>query len=133
MPEYLIAAATGLVLVVLAELLVFRTGILRDRAYWIAMAICLFFMVLTNGWLTKLSAPIVIYEAVMKSPYRFPWDIPVEDYLFGFALLTLAVVLWEWDGRRRPDARPRQKAFEAVPESGSAEASSDHGSTAARR
>ena len=120
-------------LVVLAEVLVFRTGILRDRAYWIAMAICLFFMVLTNGWLTKLSAPIVIYEAAMKSPYRFPWDIPVEDYLFGFALLTLAVVLWEWDGRRRPDAQPRQKAREAVPSSGSAEASFDPGSTSARR
>lgn len=102
MPEYLVAAATGLLLVVLAELLVFRTGVFRNRAYWIAMGICLFFMVLTNGWLTKLSAPIVIYEATMKSPWRFPWDIPVEDYLFGFALLTLAVVLWEWEGRRRP-------------------------------
>lgn len=100
MPEYLLAAAAGLTLVVIAELVFFRTGVFGNRAYWIAMGICLFFMVLTNGWLTKLSAPIVIYDASMKSPFRFPWDIPVEDYLFGFALLTLAVVLWEWDGHR---------------------------------
>ena len=25
---------------------------------------------------------------------RFPWDIPVEDFLFSFALLTLVLLLW---------------------------------------
>ena len=95
MPEYTVAAGTGLVLVVLAELLWFRTGVLRLAAFWVSMAICLGFMVLTNGWLTKLSAPIVLYDAAAKTPWRFPWDIPVEDYLFGFALLTLVTVLWQ--------------------------------------
>lgn len=100
LPEYALAASAGLLLVVLAELLWFRTGVLRLRAFWVSMAICLFFMVLTNGWLTKLSAPIVLYDAAMKSPWRFPWDIPVEDYLFGFALLTLVTVLWQRAGQR---------------------------------
>ena len=58
------------------------------------MAISLFFMVLVDGWLTKLSAPIVRYDADAKTPWRFPWDIPVEDFLFAFALLTLVLVLW---------------------------------------
>lgn len=106
MPEYTVAGALGLLAVVAAELCVFRTGVLRLRAFWVSMAICLFFMVLTNGWLTKLSAPIVLYNAATKSPWRFPWDIPVEDYLFGFALLTLVTVLWEWEGRRRPTKPP---------------------------
>ena len=66
-----------------------------DRSYWIAMAICLFFMVLVNGWLTKLSAPIVQYDPGAKTPWRFPWDIPVEDYLFGFALLTAVIARWK--------------------------------------
>ena len=31
---------------------------------------------------------------------RFPWDIPVEDFLYGFALVTAALLLWERQGRR---------------------------------
>jgi lycopene cyclase domain-containing protein len=103
MPEYTVAAAVGALAVVAYELLVARTGIFRRPAYWITMAICLFFMVLVNGWLTKLSAPIVVYAAEQKTPWRFPFDIPVEDYLFGFALLTLVLVLWVRAGTRRGD------------------------------
>lgn len=93
-PEYTVAAALGAAAVVTYELVVARTGIFRRPAYWITMGICLFFMVLVNGWLTKLSAPIVLYAAEHKTPWRFPLDIPVEDYLFGFALITLVLVLW---------------------------------------
>ena len=94
MPEYTVAATLGAVAVVAYELLVARTGIFRRPAYWITMGICTFFMVLVNGWLTKLSAPIVRYDPNQKTPWRFPFDIPVEDFLFGFALLTLVLVLW---------------------------------------
>ena len=94
MPEYTFAAALGVVAVVAYEKLVARTGLFRRPAYWITMAICLFFMVLVNGWLTKLSAPIVRYAADQKTPLRFPLDIPVEDFLFGFTLLTLVLILW---------------------------------------
>jgi lycopene cyclase domain-containing protein len=100
-PEYTIAGAVATAAVVAAELSWLHTGIFGRRRYWITMAICLFFMVLTNGWLTKLSAPIVIYRPEMKTPWRIPWDIPVEDYLFGFALLTLAIILWDLPGSKR--------------------------------
>lgn len=102
MPEYAIGAVLAVLGVVAAERWWWRTGLFRRRAYWIAIAICLFFMVLTNGWLTKLSAPIVIYDAAAKTPWRFPWDIPIEDYGFGFALLTLVCALWE-RADRTPD------------------------------
>ena len=91
MPEYTIAALVATVVVVVLELTWFRTGIFRSRVYWITLGICLFFMVLVNGWLTKLSAPIVLYDPDMKTPWRVPFDIPVEDYFFGFPLLTLAI------------------------------------------
>jgi lycopene cyclase domain-containing protein len=94
MPEYTVAAILGVIAVVAYELRIARTGIFRRRAYWITMAICAFFMVLVNGWLTKLSAPIVRYDPEQKTPWRFPVDIPVEDFLFGFALLTLVLILW---------------------------------------
>jgi lycopene cyclase domain-containing protein len=100
MPEYTVLAALSVVAVVAVEHWHWRTGVFRDRVFWITMAICLFFMVLVNGWLTKLSAPIVIYDADQKTPWRFPWDIPVEDYLFGFSLLTWVLIRW-----RRQDPR----------------------------
>ncbi len=100
MAEYALASGVALVLVVVLELVVLRTGLFRDRAYWIAMAINLFFMVLVDGWLTKLSAPIVRYDPDQKTPWRFPWDIPVEDFAFGIALLTLVMLLWDRAGGR---------------------------------
>ena len=100
MPEYTWAAGAAAVLVVLAELWWLRTGLFRDRTYWIAMAIVFFFQVLVDGWLTKLSAPIVLYSPSKFSGVRIPWDVPVEDYLFGFALVTLVMLLWERAGGR---------------------------------
>jgi lycopene cyclase domain-containing protein len=101
-PEYTALAVSGVVAVVALEVLVLRTGLLRTRAYWIALVICCGFMVAVNGWLTKLSAPIVVYDRSATTGWRLPWDIPVEDYLFGFVLLTLAMVLWDAAARHEP-------------------------------
>jgi lycopene cyclase domain-containing protein len=98
--EYTIIALVSVVVVVLLELRWFRSGIFRTRSYWIAMAICYAFMIAVNGWLTKLSAPIVVYDERRTTGWRVPWDIPVEDYLFGFALLTLAMLCWDRAGAR---------------------------------
>ena len=57
------------------------------------------FQIPVDGWLTKLSAPIVLYNEQHTTGVRFPFDIPIEDFLFGFALVTAALLLWE---RRRP-------------------------------
>ena len=53
------------------------------------------FQILVDGWLTKLSAPIVIYDEHHTMGIRFPFDIPVEDFLFGWALVTAVLVGWE--------------------------------------
>jgi len=100
MPEYTGLALVGVAGVLALELGVLHTGLLRTRAYWISMAICYAFMIGVNGWLTKLTAPIVIYDRQATTGWRVPWDIPVEDYLFAFALLTLAMVCWDAVGRR---------------------------------
>jgi lycopene cyclase domain-containing protein len=68
--------------------------------FWVAYAIILFFEVLVDGWLTKLSAPIVVYDPDQFSGWRFPFDIPVEDYLFGFSLIVLTLILWLRAGDR---------------------------------
>ncbi|MGH9077512.1 MAG: lycopene cyclase domain-containing protein [Acidimicrobiales bacterium] len=84
-------AAAGVVTVELAWL---RTGIFKMPAYWATLAVTWAFQVPVDGWLTKLSAPIVVYNPAEYLGVRFPWDIPVEDFAYGFALVTLVLVLW---------------------------------------
>ena len=93
MMEYTWASIVAVLVVVAVELLWLKTGLLRKLTFYVSWAIILFFMVLVDGWLTKLSAPIVIYNEAKNSGIRFPWDIPVEDYLFGFSLITLTMLL----------------------------------------
>jgi lycopene cyclase domain-containing protein len=100
MPEYTATAIVAALAVVALELGVLHTGLLRTPAYWITLAISYAFMIGVDGWLTKLSAPIVLYGASATTGWRFPWDIPVEDYLFAFTLLTLAMLLWDAAARR---------------------------------
>ena len=98
---YTLPAIVSVVLVCLLELVVLRTGLFRKPAYWISMVIVVGFQVLTDGWLTKLSAPIVIYNEKHTSGLRFPWDIPVEDFLFGWALVTAVLLLLVKQGQKQ--------------------------------
>lgn len=95
MPEYTVLAVASVFLVVAYELLWVRSGLLSDSRFWIAMAICLLFMIPVDGWLTKLSAPIVLYNPSQHTGFRIPWDIPFEDYLFGFSLITAVLARWK--------------------------------------
>jgi lycopene cyclase domain-containing protein len=86
---------------------ILRTGLLRDRRFWIAMAIVGFFQVLVDGWLT--CRPIVTYAEEQFSSIRLgcpdsalfsAGGMPLEDALFGFAMITQALLWWVWWGRR---------------------------------
>lgn len=100
MPEYTLLTVIAVIAVALLELLWLRTGIFRTAQYWLAIAIVVFFQVLVDGWLTKLSAPIVRYNPEHHAGLRFPWDIPVEDFGFGWAMVTLTILVWVKAGRR---------------------------------
>ncbi len=104
MPIYPVLAVTAAVAVIVLELRIARTGIFRDISYWITMAICFGFMIPVDGWLTKRSAPIVLYRASDTSGIRPIWDIPLEEYAYAFALLTAVIVVWE---RLRPRSAVR--------------------------
>ncbi len=105
-PGMSIAAAA---VVVVLELAWLRTGIFRLRSYWMAMAIVFAFQVPIDGWMTKLSDPIVIYHPDALSGLRFPLDIPTEEFVYAFAMVTLAIMVWERAG-------PRAKAKVGSPE-----------------
>ncbi|WP_250008282.1 lycopene cyclase domain-containing protein [Actinoplanes sp. M2I2] len=102
MTGYTMPAVLAAIGVIAAELAWLRTGLFRRPAYWITMVIVLAFQVPVDGWLTRLDAPIVRYDPDHVTGVRFPWDIPIEDFAFGFALVTATLLLWV---RREPPGR----------------------------
>lgn len=98
-PEYPLMTVVAVVAVLVLELAWFRTGVFKTAQYWIAIAITWLFQSVVDGWLTKLSAPIVIYNPAQQSGLRFPWDIPIEDFGFGWAMVTLTILVWTRLGR----------------------------------
>jgi lycopene cyclase domain-containing protein len=89
--EYTVASAAGVVLAILVEVLVLRTGLFRDPRYWVALAIVVAFQLLVNGVLT--CPPIVSYAPAQILGPRIACA-PVEDLGFGFAMVTTTIALW---------------------------------------
>jgi lycopene cyclase domain-containing protein len=98
---YSVPAIVAALAVGVLEFTVLRTGLFRRPAYWLSMLIVIGFQILVDGWLTKLTAPIVVYDNRQTSGIRFPLDIPIEDFFFGFALVTAVLLLWERQRERR--------------------------------
>jgi lycopene cyclase domain-containing protein len=96
--EYTVLAGVAVMGVVALEVLWLRTGLFRRPAYGITMLIMFVGQLIVDGWLTKLSAPIVLYDEGSMTGLRLLWDIPLEDFLFGFALLTAVLLSWERAG-----------------------------------
>jgi lycopene cyclase domain-containing protein len=86
------------------DLAVYRTRLLTRKVFWTAYAIILVFQLLMNGVLT--GRDVVRYdEAAIWGP-RIAYA-PVEDLLFGFALVTLTLATWAAVNRRANRARRR--------------------------
>lgn len=99
-------ALVGVAATVAVDLAVLRTRLLARASFWTAYAIIVFFQLLTNGWLT--GREIVRYDAdavlggaepVFLGSGRVAFA-PVEDLLFGFALVLWTLDWWVWLGRR---------------------------------
>lgn len=93
---------TGLALIavaftVLLDLVVLRTHLLARRAFWVSYAIILCFQLLINGVLT--GRQVVRYNPADIIGWRVAFA-PVEDLLFGFALVSQTLCWWVWWGRR---------------------------------
>ena len=97
---------TGLTVVavgaaVALDLGVLKTRLTASRPFWITMVICWFFQVFVDGWLTKEDGTIVSYRADVHSDVRVFFDSPIEDFGFGFAMILVALSIWQTLGRTR--------------------------------
>ena len=95
--SYTQLAVLGVGGAVVVDTLVLRTWLVRRRTYWTAYAIVLFFQLVTNGILTGFD--IVRYDPSAILGWRIAFA-PVEDLLFGYAMVTLTLSTWVWLGRR---------------------------------
>ena len=94
--------SVALILAVLADIYLFKTSMLTTRGFWASYAIILPFQLLTNWWLT--SNEIVIYSESMIIGLRVA-GAPIEDLLFGFAMVVGFTSYWVYRNERRvPDA-----------------------------
>ena len=109
---YTTLAVVAVVAAVLLDLVVLRTRLLTRRVFWTAYAIVVFFQLLTNGWLTGREIVTYADDAVLGPRLAFA---PVEDLLFGFALVVMTLTWWVWWGRRLTprDAGPRAGSSDA--------------------
>lgn len=107
----------AVILVAVVDLGLLRTRLLRRRVFWVSYAIIVFFQLVTNGMFTGFGIVRYDGDAIIGStspdsglpPFLGDGRIafaPVEDLLFGFALVLLSLSLWVFWGRRGIDRTP---------------------------
>ena len=94
---YTAAAVAGVGAAVAVDLLLLRVRLLTRAVFWATYPIIVLFQLISNGILT--GRHIVIYAPDAILGWRIAYA-PVEDLLFGFALVLLTLDLWVWWGRR---------------------------------
>lgn len=95
--SYTAIAFIALITSVLADIELTRSKMIFRKSFWTSYAIILPFQLLTNWWLT--SRNIVMYNSDSILGIRIA-SAPVEDLLFGFALILGVLQLWSYWGRK---------------------------------
>jgi hypothetical protein len=110
-------ALVAAVLAVLIDIYVLRIAITKKRIFWASYSIIIFFQLITNGILTGAGiveysgAKIIGSDTPISSKPPFIGDgriayAPVEDLIFGFALVVLTLSMWIWLGKRGVQREP---------------------------
>ncbi len=84
-------AIVAVVIAIAFDLSLFNTQLLKRKVFWTSYAIILGFQLLTNWWLT--SRNIVMYSPEAIIGIRIA-SAPIEDLLFGFALVLGVLSNW---------------------------------------
>jgi lycopene cyclase domain-containing protein len=100
---YTAAALLGVAGALAVDLVVLRTRLVTRVVFWATYPIVVVFQLLSNGILT--GRRIVIYDPAAIVGWRIAYA-PVEDLLFGFAMVLLTLSIWVWLGRRGVQRSP---------------------------
>lgn len=94
--DYTILVIAGSIIVIVLDLIL-GTRILRQKLFWVFWLVVTVLMVVVNGYLTW--RPIVIYNEAKMLGIRV-FTIPLEDFFFGFSLIGLNLIIWEYFNRK---------------------------------
>jgi len=100
--SYNTAAVLGAAAAVLVDVVLLRTRLILRGVWWVTYALVLCFQLISNGILAGRG--VVRYDPAAIIGIRVAYA-PVEDLLFGFALVLTTLSVWVWLGRR--DRAPR--------------------------
>lgn len=107
----------AVVVMVVVDLWILRTRLVTRRIFWVSYAIIVFFQLITNGMFTGFGivkyddAAIIGSSSPVEGPPPFIGDgrlvfAPVEDLLFGFAIVLMSLSLWIFWGQRGVQRTP---------------------------
>ena len=102
---YTVLAFIAVAVAFVLELTVIRSGVLKQGRFYAACVIVLVFQFITNGYLTKTE--IVQYDPAAILGLRI-FFAPVEDLLYGFALVLLSMATWPRLGSTTRRLRERE-------------------------
>jgi lycopene cyclase domain-containing protein len=97
MKEYTLLAVAGVLLAVIVDMFVLRTKLILNKKFWVFWYVMFVLIFIINGYLTW--RPIVLYGEGHYLGLRL-FTIPIEDFLYGFALLTLNISIWEFCSKK---------------------------------
>lgn len=69
-----------------------KTTITTQKRFYTFLGLTSIFMLIFNGYLT--ARPVVMYDAAYQLDWRVG-TIPIEDFIYGYALIVLVVVVYE--------------------------------------
>ena len=104
--SYSALAVIAVVAVLVVDLAVLRTRLVTRAVFWTTYAIVVVFQLLMNGVLTGRG--VVVYDPAAILGPRIAYA-PVEDLLFGFAMVTLTLASWAAVNRRANTAARRAR------------------------
>jgi len=97
MKEYTLLSVFSVALVLIADVFL-KTNLLKRKLFWFFLLVIIFFKFIVNGYLTGKN--IVIYNPEFFMGLRIG-SIPVEDFIFGFSMVSLTIISWEYFKRQK--------------------------------
>ena len=96
MKEYTILSILSVTLALITGALL-KANLLKRKLFWFFILVILFFKFIVNGYLTGKN--IVIYNPEFFMGLRIG-SIPLEDFIFGFSMVSLTIIFWEYFKRQ---------------------------------
>ena len=87
----------ALIITIFFDIFITKNSLLSTLKFWLSYFIILPFQLFTNWWLT--SREIVIYNSESIIGLRLA-GAPIEDLIFGFAIILAVMSLWESKTKR---------------------------------